>query len=95
MSREMMADGGPAFPQNNDAWHSTVRGFIRRLFARGGTSPPVPCGMSLRQWYAGMATDEDVRTIMDARAREALCPCTRSEVRFMHADAMVKEGDKP
>lgn len=44
-SRDIMDDGGPWFPQTNDAWIST------------GTNPPVPCGASARQVLAKSAME--------------------------------------
>lgn len=41
--RPVINDGGPAFPQNASSWHSE------------DCNHPVPTGMSLRDFFAGMA----------------------------------------
>lgn len=46
-------------------------------------------GMTLRQWYAGTATDKDVEVYLSPDERTG-----RVEARFMHADEMIKEGEK-
>lgn len=69
-------DGGPAFP--NLKWN-VVDGTIE------GTSDS---GMSLRQWYAGQATDEDVQWAKSQIGWKY----TRIQHRFYFADAMIAAG---
>lgn len=45
-------------------------------------------GMSRLDWFAGMATDADVREYFPKLAN------TRVQARFMHADAMLAEHTK-
>lgn len=39
----MKNDGGPVFPQTHESWNRSCDGTL-----------PVPSGMSLRDWFAGM-----------------------------------------
>jgi len=61
-------------------------------------------GMTLRQWYAGMATEADVNEIMedenlrlyhqygnDDVGRPLYTPCTRARARFLFANAMLSQ----
>lgn len=68
-------DGGPAFPV------SVGMGPLSANFA----SP----GMSLRDWFAGMATDEDVAAFLRVRP-----DITRRQARYFHADSMIAERNK-
>lgn len=51
-------------------------------------------GMSLLDWFAGMATDDDLRSIIADSECGNRPPCSRSVARFRHADAMVAESEK-
>ncbi len=46
-------------------------------------------GKSLRDWFAGMATDADVEQILRIAIEKSL-PMTRAEARYVHADLMLK-----
>lgn len=50
-------------------------------------------GMSLRDWFAGLATDEDVDYVVRDMAAIGKS-MTRERARYMHADAMLAEREK-
>ena len=91
MRREMMADGGPFHAQTNDAWIGV------------DTNPPVPCGLSLRQWYAGMAMQailvtENLPGLLDFKGESDLEGVSwegAAKYAFRVAGHMLTEGDKP
>ena len=96
-------DGGPVYPQTNEQRYADpVHGAIRPSDIYGPAHP----GMSLRDWFAGMATDSDVEEEMerenlrrygrdgnDEQGHPLYDICTRSEARFLHANAMLFERD--
>ena len=86
----MTTDGGQAFPGRQEVREGDYR-----------DEWPEP-GMTLRQWYAGMATDSDVETTMedvnyvryvkhgnDDKGIPLYQICTRVEARYAFADAML------
>lgn len=53
------------------------------------TASDVGCGgMSLRDWFAGQATEEDIQDILNKSFGCGELP-TRAEARMMFADAML------
>jgi hypothetical protein len=53
------------------------------------------CGATLRDWFAAVATEEDVRGAAQAfMAENGVQTCTRQEARYFHADAMLAERRK-
>ena len=51
-------------------------------------------GMSLRDWFAGQATDEDVAVYQRNRKRGLSNLDSRTTARYRHADAMLAEREK-
>lgn len=49
-------------------------------------------GMSLRDWLAGQASEEDIR---DMQACKEPGVISRQTARYMHADAMLVQRDAP
>ena len=49
-----------------------------------------PCGMSLLDWFASTATDEDVEHYLHFYIDGHAYTRTRAEARYCHADAMIK-----
>lgn len=76
-----MKDGGPAFPRQGQAVE----------FGDGWL--PAQEGMSLRDWFATMASQDDINHILWGDD----CPpnCSPAEARYRHADAMLAEREKP
>lgn len=68
-------DGGPAFPETR--WDDKTRQEVQWS------------GMSLRDWFAGKATDTDVERWMDIMYANNT-PVTREEAKYLYADAMLK-----
>lgn len=67
-------NGGPAFPcQELGTQHATEQ---------------MDHGMSLRDWFAGQATDADIE---DMQNRKPSGIISRQMARYMHADAMLAE----
>ena len=77
----MKNDGGPAFPKFGD-----------EILDAGSTQPSIRHfgGMSLRQWYAGMALQG---LIMANAGRKCDGDLTVEEA-FKFADSMIAEGEK-
>lgn len=75
----MKDDGGPAFPVDA-AWRS-----VRE---ENEVDVVFMCGMSLRDWFAGMASLEDIAFQMNERAK------TLPEARYDHAEMMIAEKRK-
>ena len=50
-------------------------------------------GMSLRVWFAGHATEEDVTHWLEIMQLNKK-PVTREEAKYIYADAMIAERDK-
>lgn len=78
-----MDDGGPAFPRAMTQWTNPNDDVM--------WDGPEP-GMSLRDWFAGMAlmgltTHNSVAPIMESRAHAMSC--------YALADAMLKAREKP
>ena len=76
-----MNDGGPAFPQNKE-----------NLF-RIGNGPgegPIPGGMSLRDWFAGMALSELAHPDYEDMNAD---PIARRA--YLIADAMLQARQNP
>jgi len=72
----MKDDGGPAFPVD---------------IVHGDGSMTYHPGMSLRDWFAGMATDADVkRWLPKAEAEVGLGGNPREYAKYLYADAMMK-----
>lgn len=77
-----LKDGGPAFPQLN-YWNDK-------------TMTCGPSGMSLRDWYAGMALPEAMR-IAQSIINIAVPPDPRknaARIAYEQADAMIAEREK-
>ncbi len=68
-------DGGPAFP-------STIQYFPDDKNAAEEQ------GMTLRDWFATHATEEDIAAILNPQHWSQ--NITRYEARYIHADAMLK-----
>ena len=87
-------DGGPAFPYTPpcDAEGRMAAGY-----------PYPEMGMTLRDWFAGQATEEDVRhhqyeAEKDRWVDGVLIPgdyITREEAKYRYADAMLAARGKP
>jgi len=75
-------DGGPAFPSNGA---QDGEGLVRYL--------RVP-GMSLRDWFASMATDTDIWNIRYVFKSKMGRDGTDQELRYFHADAMLAARTK-
>jgi hypothetical protein len=71
-------DGGPAFPH---APHYDYQGQL---------SKPSEPGMSLRDFFAGQASDEDIRDMQSCKPDGFI---SRQCARYMCADAMIKERE--
>ena len=80
----MKDDGGPAFPHG--PLGDTMHGEDGRISHQCQAYP----GMSLRDWFAGMATDADVQVWLDLPG-----VASRRDARYMHADAMIGAREKP
>ena len=50
----------------------------------------IPQGMTLRDWFASQATDADIAAIRARHEHELGTKITREQVRYIHADAMLK-----
>lgn len=79
-----MNEGGPAYPRT---------GFLSEDGLQQHDTEPQD-GMSLLDWFAGMATDDDLKSIIADSECGNRPPCSRSVARFRHAAAMVAESDK-
>ena len=75
----MRDDGGPAFP-------------LCRTEA-DGRNDCLSMGMSLRDWFAGHATEEDVTYWLEIMLINKNS-VTREEAKYMYADAMIAERSK-
>lgn len=78
MSGEPIDDGGSAFPLCVPDYH--------------GDRPHLQNGMSLRDWFAGMATELDIRTYEGGRYQRGdgiWTTTTREKARYIYADAMI------
>ncbi len=77
-------DGGPAFP--GKSWKKTdPDGFYLHNSN----------GMTIRDWFAGTASDESVsRASREYMEKYSLVHCTVAEARFFYADAMLKQKEK-
>jgi hypothetical protein len=77
-------NGGPAFPLPKD----------RHL------GDDYKCGMSLRDYFAAKASEEDISEIMcrlentEFDGCERVFKITRQQAKFIHADAMLKAREK-
>ncbi len=78
-----MNDGGPAFP------HGPLGDTMHGEDGRESHQFQAYSGMSLRQWYAGMATEWDIQYWLTDKRTGA-----REAARFKYADAMLAERDK-
>jgi hypothetical protein len=47
-------------------------------------------GMTLRDWFASQATDADIAAIRARHEHELGTKITREQVRYIHADAMLR-----
>ena len=83
-------DGGPAFPQpiHKLNFDTTPDDFDET--GRGG--------MTLRDWFAAQATDEDIRQFTEVfksqQGHGTFDLTSRTEARYKFADAMLKEREK-
>ena len=77
-----MKDGGPAFPVMEIGWDENVipHRYVERVVG----------GMSIRDWFAGMALQGQI--IADQRAADN--PEKAAEWAYANADAMLKEREK-
>lgn len=78
-------DGGPAFPQQPP--QANPGEFV---------SGYVSTGLSLRDYFAAHASEEDVRHYentgrLEGESLRRVEVVTRTQARYMHADAMLKE----
>lgn len=51
-------------------------------------------GMTLRDYFAAKASNEDIRSIIDKRYAADATKISRAEARYMHADLMLAERAK-
>lgn len=88
MSNEIN-DGGPAFPfgKRIESYDSTT-GILH------GISECHHPGMSLRDWFAGQATDEDLWPHHIGRDHHGNIIGTREEAKYRYADAMLAARKK-
>lgn len=77
MSADRINDGGPAFPE------AGLSGLPNGEFVYGQP------GMTLRDYFAAKATEDDIRAVMKFGESYG-DPCDRATARFRHADAMLK-----
>jgi hypothetical protein len=71
-------NGGPAFPQTNDSWNGSEH------------NPPTPTGMTLRDWFAGMA----LQGMVANSSIDAIKPQEYASDAYLYADAMIMERNK-
>ena len=69
-------DGGPAFPQTDDSWKGR------------NMNPPVPSGMSLRDWFAGQALAGEMATYLESSASDHAAAIAKRC--YTLADAMLE-----
>lgn len=74
-------DGGPAFPQTNDAWIGS------------DGNPPVPSGMTLRDYYAGKATAYEVDRVLSSAQTLPILKGINLHcwAKYQYADAMIAQ----
>ena len=84
---EKIKTGGPAFPEG-EAWTSTDVMGHQRDCSRG----PLRAGMTMRQWYAGMAM-QGMLACSDTPA--GWSETQMAEFAFRYADAMVEQQWRP
>jgi hypothetical protein len=73
-----MNNGGPAFPgieTRINGLHEQYRAYY---------------GMTLRDWFAGTATEEDIRAHMTYSRHGITFSVTREQAKYRYADAMLK-----
>jgi len=75
-------DGGPAFPNHYE--DRTMKGVRNTVVADG---------MSLRDWFAGMALQGLLAMCAGPQISGATAEVT-AKIAFEHADAMIAEGNK-
>ena len=75
----MANDGGLAFPIATSEWRDVVHGGME--------------GMSLRDWFAGHATEEDVKHWLNIMEVNKI-PVSRQAAKYLYANAMIAERDK-
>ena len=73
----MIIDGGPAFPTEQ---HECQDNTWNQTYEQG---------MSLRDWFAGHATEDDVQCWMDI-LYQINKSVTREEAKYTYADAMIE-----
>lgn len=73
-------NGGPAFPVNGKILVSKRDGMTPAEMSRYDS------GMTLRDYFAAQASDEDIREIIYIYEHKI----TRQEARFIHANEMIK-----
>lgn len=79
-------DGGPAFPAG--PFGDTMHGEDGRV----SHQYPATEGMSLRDWFAGNATDKDVNEyIYDDWGNPKKPPVSREQARYIFADNMITQ----
>ena len=74
-----MSDGGPAFPGQD---------VVQNMY--GDVAPVFYPGMSLRDWFAGMASDQDITEHRVTHAEGITFTVSREVARYRYADAMLK-----
>jgi hypothetical protein len=87
---DKMREGGPVYPFE---YHNQTSSHQPKFFREGTLSPGASeqfAGLTLRQWYAGLAMQSMVvsPTFHDEPAR------TLAAMAFNMADAMIAEGEK-
>lgn len=76
-------NGGPAFPSYN--------------YDSGAVPVLWGSGMTLRDWFAGIATDKDIESVLDETGmpwRPIGTKASRVMARYFYADAMIAERAK-
>lgn len=83
---EQINDGGSAFP-HDDVWEG------------GRVVPPREPGMTLRDWFAGQASETDIAahrvTKRNIAGHPLDAPGSREDARYRYADAMLAARVKP
>jgi hypothetical protein len=82
---EQPKDGGPAFPRP-------------AVCGEGFTAYEEAVGMSLRDWFAGRATQADIDAHQDWQRSEDgpfVPDCTREHAKYRYADAMLAAREVP
>lgn len=81
-------DGGRAYPSGEQY---TTTDVVGNTYSH--SKAPFHAGMSLRDWFAGQAREEDVRFWRDTMAANGV-PTTREEAKYIYADRMLAARER-